>query len=62
MAKRGTKVKELARELGVTSHAIIARCRAEGHSVQNSITRLNPQLERAVRTWFASGSNERPAQ
>ena len=60
MAKKGTKVKELAAELGVTSHAIIARCRAEGCAVQNSITRLKPELERSVRAWFAAGPQAEP--
>ena len=60
MAKKGTKVKELAAELGVTSHAIIARCRAEGFAVQNSITRLKPDLEQSVRAWFAGGATAEP--
>ena len=55
MAKKGVKVKELARELGITSHAIVERCRAEGIFVQNSITRLTPKAQAAVRAWFASG-------
>ena len=54
MAKKGTKVKDLARELGVTARSVIDRCRAEGFQVQNSITRLNMELERNVRTWFSS--------
>ena len=57
MAKKGMKVKELARELGVTSRAIVSRCRAEGFPVQNSITRLKPQMEQMVRTWFVAASD-----
>ena len=48
-----TKVKELARELGTTSRRIIDRCRAEGLAVQNSVTRLKPEVERVVRAWFS---------
>lgn len=52
MAKKGIKVKELAKELGATSRAIIDRCRAEGIPVQNSLTRLNRETEQSVRVWF----------
>lgn len=52
MAKKGIKVKELARRIGVTSREIIARCRAEGVPVQNSVTRLTPEIERTVLAWF----------
>jgi len=62
MAKKGIKVKDLAKELGATSRAILLRCRAEGIPVQNSITRLKPELERAVRAWFASDPDGRSSQ
>ena len=52
MAKKGIKIKDLAKELSVTSRAIIDRCRAEGIPVQNSVTRLSPEVERSVRQWF----------
>jgi len=57
VAKKGIKVKDLARELGVTSRAVIERCRAEGLPVQNSITKLDPPAEAAVRQWFAKGKS-----
>ncbi|MFQ5490733.1 MAG: translation initiation factor IF-2 N-terminal domain-containing protein [Phycisphaerae bacterium] len=50
------KVKALARELGVTSRAVIERCRAEGFPVQNSISRLDAALVEALRRWFGRGS------
>lgn len=50
--KKGIKIKELARELGLTSRALIDRCRAEGVAVQNSITKLNRNTELKVRGWF----------
>ena len=52
MAKKGIKIKDLARELGITSRALIDRCRAEGLPIQNSITKLPIDKERLVRTWF----------
>lgn len=57
MAKKGIKVKELAHDLGVTSRQLIDRCRAEGIPIQNSITKLNAELERMVRSWFADGTD-----
>jgi len=56
MSKRGIKVRDLASELGVTARQLIDRCRAEGISVQNSITRLAPEIERTIRSWFAEES------
>ena len=53
LAKKGIKIKELAGELGVTSRQLIDRCRAEGLSVQNSVTKLPPADEHRVRAWFA---------
>lgn len=58
MATKGVKVKALAEELGITSRVIISRCRAEGFPVQNSITRLEPELERIVRAWFTSAPDD----
>jgi len=52
MGKKGIKVKDLARELGVTSRELIERCRAEGVVAQNSITKLDRDMELRVRGWF----------
>ncbi len=62
MSKQWVKVKELSRDLGVTSHAIIDRCRSAGHTVQNSVSRLAPEVEREVRYWFdeTEGSAKQP--
>lgn len=54
MAKKGIKVVDLARELGLTSRQLIDRCRAEGLWVQNSITRLPPEQVRRVCAWYKS--------
>ncbi len=60
MAQKGIKLKELAHELGLTSRQLIDRCRTEGVPVQNSITRLPPEQERRIRTWFAESNTTPP--
>lgn len=60
MAKRGTKVKDLAKELGITSRTLIDRFRAEGHPIQNSITKLSIDLERKAREWFEPSAADGP--
>lgn len=60
MAKKDVKVKDLAKELGVTSRDIIDRCRAEGIQVQNSITKLPPERARLVRSWFSAKAQRDP--
>ena len=62
MAKKGIKVKDIAHELGITSRQLIDRCRAKGIHVQNSITKLNPESERTVRSWFVGGQPTDAAQ
>ena len=54
--KKGIKVKDLAKELGLTSRELIDRCRAEGVPVQNSITKFNRNIELKVRAWFNTKS------
>lgn len=54
--KRSIKLKDLARELGITSRQLIDRCRAEGLFVQNSITKLDRQAEAKVRGWFSKAT------
>ena len=53
MAKKGAKIKELAKELGVTSRDLISRCREKGLPVQNSVTRVPPEVEHTIRRWVA---------
>ncbi|HNQ23312.1 MAG TPA: hypothetical protein PKK06_09490 [Phycisphaerae bacterium] len=52
MGKKGIKIEDLARELGLTARQLMERCRAEGLAVQNSITKLRADQERRVRSWF----------
>jgi len=54
--RKGPKVKELARELGVTSRQLIDRCRQEGWPVQNSITRLDEDRAEIIRRWYRGAS------
>ncbi len=51
MAKR---VFELARELGVTSKAVLQKCRAEGLEIKNHMSSLSAGLEATVREWFTN--------
>ncbi len=53
---RGLKIKELARELGVTSRVLMDRCREQGLDVQNSVTRLTAAEVAQARGWFAATS------
>ncbi len=62
MSKKGTKIKDLARDLGITSRQLIDRCRSEGLPVQNSITRIDGRTEQAVRRWFDRTSTDQRAQ
>ncbi|MBI1827586.1 MAG: translation initiation factor IF-2 N-terminal domain-containing protein [Planctomycetes bacterium] len=56
MAKKGVKIKDLAKELDVTSRVLIDRCRANGMPVQNSITKIDDRAADSVRSWFANDS------
>ena len=58
MPKKGVKIKELAKELGMTAKRLLLRCREEGLQVQNSITKLPPQDERRIRSWFAEKTGD----
>jgi hypothetical protein len=53
------KVKELARELGISARELIDRCRAEGIWVQNSVTRLDRDVVPTIRAWFESQPEQR---
>jgi len=61
MPKRRVTVKELSGVLGVTSHAMIERCRKEGWSIQNSISKLSPAQEVLVRHWFNEKNRQNTA-
>ncbi len=54
---KGIRVNQLAKELGVESKAILAKCRDEGlaEKVPNHMTVLSLGLAETVREWFANG-------
>ncbi len=56
MAK-GIRVNQLAKELGVESKAILAKCREEGlgDKVPNHMSVLSIGLSETVREWFSGG-------
>ena len=56
MAK-GIRVNQLAKELGVESKAILAKCRDEGlaDKVVNHMSMISIGLAETVREWFAGG-------
>lgn len=58
MAKAGMKIKELAREFGVTSREVIDRCGAEGLFIQNSITKVDSGQEARIREWFRDAEKQ----
>jgi hypothetical protein len=56
MLLRGSKVKEIAKDVGVSAKTLVARCRVEGMAVQNSVSRLTRAQEETVRSWFEGGA------
>ena len=53
-----TRVHILAKELNVTSKAILAKCRAEGLSVKNHMSTLTAGQEATLREWFSEGAHQ----
>ena len=51
------RVHILAKELNVTSKAMITKCQAEGLPVKNHMTALGPGLEATIREWFTEGQS-----
>lgn len=52
------RVHILAKELNVTSKAIMDKCRAEGLDVKNHMTVLSAGLEATIREWFSEGEHQ----
>ncbi len=58
MAKR---VFEIAKELGIASKAVVAKCQAEGipeSVIKNHMSSVSVGLEATIREWFAESSEE----
>ena len=54
MATKSKRVFEIAKELGVTSKAIVEKCQAEGvPGVTNHMSTVKRGLEETIRQWFA---------
>ncbi|MDD4889036.1 MAG: translation initiation factor IF-2 [Phycisphaerae bacterium] len=51
-----TRVHILAKELSVTSKAILEKCRAEGLDVKNHMAVISAGLEQTIREWFSEGA------
>ncbi len=58
MSKKGLKIKELAQELGITSRALIEKCRESGIPAQNSITKLSDAHADQARALFRSKNSD----
>jgi translation initiation factor IF-2 len=50
------RVFELAKELGVTSKAMLDKCRAEDIDLKNHMAVLSAGLEATIREWFTEGA------
>jgi len=48
-----TRIFELARELGVTSKVVLAKCRAEGLEIKNHMSTVSAGLMATIREWFS---------
>lgn len=59
MAKKGIKIKDLSRELGIASRVLVEFCREQGVSAQNSVARLTPAAERHIRASFPPANSTR---
>lgn len=57
MAKAVTKVYLLAKELGVKSQAIVAKCQAEGLDVKTHMSPLTAGQAATIREWFSEGEH-----
>lgn len=62
MPEKPYNIKRLSAELGMTSRKLLDRCRAEGLSIQNSITKLRSDQARLVRSWFGQSEPKNPAR
>ncbi|HUW82862.1 MAG TPA: translation initiation factor IF-2 [Phycisphaerae bacterium] len=52
-----TRVHQLAKELGVSSKAILEKCKAEDVLVKNHMSTLSAGLEATIREWFSEGTH-----
>jgi translation initiation factor IF-2 len=59
LAEQKMRVHTLAKDLGVTSKAILDKCRAEGlPDIKNHMSTLSAGLTATIREWFSEGAHE----
>jgi len=58
LAEKKKRIHNLAKELDVTSKAIIAKCEAEGITIKNHMAVVTAGLEATIREWFSEGSHD----
>ena len=51
------RIFQVAKELGVKSTAIVAKCQAEGLDIKNHMSTLSAGLEATIREWFSEGDH-----
>jgi len=47
------RIHQLAKEIGITSTAIVAKCQAEGLDIKNHMSTMSAGLEATIREWFS---------
>ncbi|HPF39572.1 MAG TPA: translation initiation factor IF-2 [Phycisphaerae bacterium] len=57
MAEKKQRIHTLAKELDVTSKAIITKCAAEGIEIKNHMHVVSAGLEATIREWFSVGAH-----
>ncbi|MCB9852255.1 MAG: translation initiation factor IF-2 [Phycisphaerales bacterium] len=57
MAEKKQRIHTLAKELDVTSKAIITKCTAEGIEIKNHMHVVSAGLEATIREWFSEGAH-----
>lgn len=57
MAEKKQRIHTLAKDLDVTSKAIITKCAAEGIEIKNHMHVVSAGLEATIREWFSEGAH-----
>ncbi len=57
-AKKKLRVSDLAKELGVTSKAVLEKCKAEGLPIEKHMHVLSVGQEETIREWFSEGPHQ----
>jgi len=57
LAEKKQRIHTLAKDLDVTSKAIIQKCAAEGIEIKNHMHVVSAGLEATIREWFSEGAH-----